>query len=67
VAGLLIAGIIGFILWRKSGPSPIAANGNLVTVAVAKVTLGDLADDQVFWAEFPPYQEIDLHAKVAGL
>jgi RND family efflux transporter MFP subunit len=39
---------------------------NLVTVAVAKVLREDLAQDQSFEAEFRPYQEIDLHAKVAG-
>lgn len=37
-----------------------------VTVAVAKVTREDMAQEQDFDAEFRPYQEIDLHAKVAG-
>ena len=37
-----------------------------VTVAVAKVVREDLAQEQTFEAEFRPYQEIDLHAKVAG-
>ena len=35
-------------------------------VAVAKVTREDLANELVFYAEFRPYQEIDIHSKVAG-
>lgn len=38
----------------------------LTTVAVAKVVRTDLARTVDFDAEFRPYQEIDLHAKVAG-
>ncbi len=37
-----------------------------VTVAVAPVTRQDLAKELSVQAEFRPYQEIDLHAKVAG-
>jgi RND family efflux transporter MFP subunit len=37
-----------------------------MAVAVAKVTREDLSLEHVFEAEFRPYQEIDLHAKVAG-
>lgn len=36
------------------------------TVAVAKVTRGDLSQVLTVAAEFRPYQEIDVHAKVAG-
>jgi RND family efflux transporter MFP subunit len=35
-------------------------------VAVAKVVRGDVAQTLAIPAEFTPYQEIDLHAKVAG-
>lgn len=35
-------------------------------VAVAKVTRADIAREVVFDAEFRPFQDIDLHAKVAG-
>jgi len=48
---------------REHAPT-IAAN--TVTVAVAKVVREDLAEEQSFDAEFRPFQEIDLHAKVAG-
>ncbi len=36
------------------------------SVAVALVTRQDLSDDLELAAEFRPYQEIDLHAKVSG-
>src|SRR5579862_3344986 len=35
-------------------------------VAVAKVTRGDMAQTLTVTAEFRPFQEIDVHAKVAG-
>jgi RND family efflux transporter MFP subunit len=51
---------------RHTGGLP--ANNALtpVTVAVARVMRENLAQEQAFEAEFRPYQEIDLHAKVAG-
>ena len=36
------------------------------TVAVAKATVEDLSHGLVLTAEFKPYQEVDLMAKVAG-
>jgi RND family efflux transporter MFP subunit len=36
------------------------------TVAVARVTRGDIAQSLTIAAEFRPYQEIEVHAKVAG-
>jgi RND family efflux transporter MFP subunit len=46
----------------KSGPSAAAAP----TVAAAKVRRGDLTRALAVAAEFRPYQQIDVHAKVAG-
>ncbi|MDB6067773.1 MAG: Efflux transporter, family, subunit [Pedosphaera sp.] len=46
--------------------APVPAHAELYPVAVAKVIREDLAQEQTFEAEFRPYQEIDLHAKVAG-
>lgn len=46
----------------KSGPGAAAAP----TVAAARVRRGDLARALAVTAEFRPYQEIDVHAKVAG-
>src|SRR5215472_10200319 len=36
------------------------------TVAVARVTRGDVSQVLTIAAEFRPFQEIDVHAKVAG-
>jgi RND family efflux transporter MFP subunit len=43
-----------------------AAKADVPTVAVAKVTRGDLVQELTVAAEFRPFQEIDVHAKVAG-
>src|SRR5204863_10002499 len=43
-----------------------AATPDIPTVAVAKVGLENLSHDLVLTAEFKPYQEIDVMAKVAG-
>jgi RND family efflux transporter MFP subunit len=40
--------------------------GDRPAVAVARVTRGDLAQVLTVAAEFRPYEEIDVHAKVAG-
>src|SRR5581483_12464698 len=67
---LLILGVavVGFFAWKsfRGNANPAADSANPVTVAVAQVTRADLAQEQPFEAEFRPYQEIDLHAKVAG-
>ncbi len=36
------------------------------TVAVARITRGPLVRSQAFTAELRPYQDVDVHAKVAG-
>lgn len=46
-------------------PAPGAA-AEAPTVAVAKVTTGDLSNNLVLTAEFKPYQEVEVMAKVAG-
>ena len=40
--------------------------GDVPTVAAAKVTRGDIVQTLRVTADFRPYQEIDVHAKVAG-
>jgi RND family efflux transporter MFP subunit len=42
------------------------ANAGLPTVSVAKVTTADLSRGMVLTAEFKPFQEVDVMAKVAG-
>jgi RND family efflux transporter MFP subunit len=49
-----------------SRPQAQARAADVPTVAVAKVTRGDVAQVLTLAAEFRPYQEVDLHAKVAG-
>jgi RND family efflux transporter MFP subunit len=46
--------------------SPGATGSGPPTVAVAKAARGDLAETLTLAAEFRPFQEIDVHAKVAG-
>ena len=47
-------------------PVETASVASTPTVAVAKVTTGDIAQILTVAAEFRPFQEIDVHAKVAG-
>ena len=44
----------------------VASAPDIPTVAVAKVTSEDLSRNLVLTAEFKPYQEVDVMAKVAG-
>jgi RND family efflux transporter MFP subunit len=49
-----------------SRPQAQARAADVPTVAVARVTRGDVTQVLTLAAEFRPYQEVDLHAKVAG-
>src|SRR5581483_10867560 len=49
----------------RSSAAPVAT-AVPPNVAVAKVARGDIAQTIAVTAEFRPYQEIDVHAKVAG-
>src|SRR5205823_1918067 len=49
-----------------SQPRAVSGTGDLPTVAVARVLTGDVAQVLSIAAEFRPFQEIDVHAKVAG-
>lgn len=67
VPAAIVAAGLGF--WsssRGNAHATPAPDSDMVTVAVARVIRQDLAKNQNFEAEFRPYQEIDLHAKVAG-
>jgi RND family efflux transporter MFP subunit len=46
--------------------APPSSARDVPTVAATKVTTADLSRDLVLTAEFKPYQEIDVMAKVAG-
>ena len=51
---------------RKSEAQTRAAAPEPLTVAVAKVGRADLANDLLLTAEFEPFQEVDVMAKVSG-
>src|SRR5579862_7143777 len=70
-ASVLLVG--GAALFSGScSKSTVKANGeterisDAPTVAVAKATIEDLSHSLVLTAEFKPYQEVELMAKVAG-
>lgn len=58
-------GVLGLL--RRGNLAGAAIDGNNVpTVAVTPVTRGTLGDALTLSAEFRPYQEVSVHAKVAG-
>jgi RND family efflux transporter MFP subunit len=64
--GVLI--IVWFVIVhhpRKQNPGEVGLNGTSV-VAVAKVMREDLFKEVTIPAEFRPYMEVELHAKVSG-
>src|SRR5262249_22799109 len=72
---IALLGISALVSWSCSGPTRAnskttskdgESNQKIQTVAVAKVARRDLDRGQSLVAEFRPYQEIDVHAKVAG-
>jgi len=50
----------------RSGAEAAAPGADVPTVAVAQIARGDVAQTLTVAAEFRPFQEIDVHAKVAG-
>ncbi len=68
LAAALVLAVTGTACKKATGSE--ASKGNAAAapapVAVAKVTRADIAREVVFDAEFRPFQDIDLHAKVAG-
>ncbi|MEO6741865.1 MAG: efflux RND transporter periplasmic adaptor subunit [Chthoniobacteraceae bacterium] len=57
-----------FFYWQHSGGTGGAQSGTTRTqvVAVARVSREDLAESLTMAAEFRPYQQAALHAKIAG-
>jgi RND family efflux transporter MFP subunit len=68
--GILAALVVGFGLFLAThhARAQISTNVNSTTVpaAVAKVTREDLFKEVTVPAEFRPYEEVELHAKVSG-
>lgn len=72
IVGLAILAVALIPLWRKlahpaaNTPVAVAALAEAQAVPVARVTRQDLFNDLRYYAEFRPYMEVELHAKVAG-
>jgi RND family efflux transporter MFP subunit len=65
IAILILGALLVFAVVRGLRGGGSSANA-APTVAVAKATREDLAEDLWLSAEFRPFQEVSLHAKVAG-
>jgi RND family efflux transporter MFP subunit len=65
VAAALIPVVTGSAACSRPGAAAATATER-PSVSVAKVARGDIAQTLTLAAEFRPYQEIEVHAKVAG-
>jgi RND family efflux transporter MFP subunit len=68
IIGIALLAVASIPVWRAVTvhAKPQLVLVQALPVAVAKVTREDLTQELVCDAELRPYQEIDLHAKVAG-
>jgi RND family efflux transporter MFP subunit len=67
----LVAAIICSLAWttscaRNGGAETTPITAEVPTVAVVKATRANLSSDLILTAEFEPFQEIDVMAKVSG-
>jgi RND family efflux transporter MFP subunit len=67
---VLLAAFGAFLLsacgGNKDAQASASAASEIPTVAVAKVATADLSRDLILTAEFKPFQEVDVMAKVSG-
>ena len=68
IAGIVLLAVTAIAVWRviAARTKPPAAAAQAVAVAVARVTREDLYNRVTIPAEFRPYVEVELHAKVSG-
>jgi RND family efflux transporter MFP subunit len=66
VAPLALAALAGAACSTSPAAADRGESPSAPTVAVARVTRGDIAQSLTIPAEFRPFQEIEVHAKVAG-
>ena len=65
--GVVALVVIVLLLTSRSGKATISASiPEAPSVAVVRVTREDLANEMKIPAEFRPYAEVELHAKVSG-
>lgn len=65
-AVIVTVGIVGFLLARPGTSGRADTNSKTMTVATIQVVREDLSHQMAVQGEFRPFQEIDLHPKVAG-
>jgi len=67
IGALVGAAVVILLIWRggRSGHGE-GSSGRLPIVAVTKVTREDLRQTVTIAAEFRPFQQVALHAKIAG-
>jgi RND family efflux transporter MFP subunit len=71
-AGVVVLGIL--VAWsvmrrgkaEADGPDSPSGDAGTVTAAVARVQRGTIENSLTIAGEFKPFQEVDVHAKVAG-
>lgn len=66
---LLLAALGAFLFsscGNRDAQASASATSEIPTVAVAKVATADLSRDLILTAEFKPFQEVDVMAKVSG-
>ena len=63
---IVTVGIVGFLLARPGTSGRADTNSKTMTVATIQVVREDLSHQMAVQGEFRPFQEIDLHPKVAG-
>jgi RND family efflux transporter MFP subunit len=64
--GVIVAGLIVARSWHGTAHAETGAAAAIPAVAVIKVDKEDLFKEITIPAEFRPYNEVDLHAKVSG-
>jgi len=69
IAGIVLLAVTSIAVWRAITVHPksqVTQTVQALTVAVAGVTRQDLYKENTIFAEFRPYMEVELHAKVSG-
>ncbi len=68
---VVVLAVVAIPVWRAvssraNNPKPVAAQAAASPVPVARVTRQDIFTELHYYAEFRPYVEDELHAKVSG-
>jgi RND family efflux transporter MFP subunit len=67
IAGILIVAALGIAhVWSSAAKAESGAPAGIPAVAVVMVDRADLYEEITIPAEFRPYNEVELHAKVSG-